>query len=36
MNMEIKTSEYKQKYYAFFMRKGFSYAAVRKVLRGLE
>ena len=36
MNLENPTAEEQQKYYAFFMRKGFSYAAVRKVLRGLE
>lgn len=36
MNLENPTAEEQQKYYVFFMRKGFSYAAVRKVLRGLE
>ena len=34
MNLENPTAEEQQKYYAFFMRKGFSYAAVRKVLQG--
>lgn len=34
MNLETPTREELRKYYAFFMRKGFSYSAVREVLQG--
>ena len=36
MNLEDATTEEMQKYYAFFMRKGFSYSAVRQVLQRTE
>lgn len=36
MNLENPTREELKKYYAFFQRKGFSYPAIRNILRSVE